>query len=527
MQRLIGSVLFVIFAALAFRLRVRDMDFAIEADFWSAIISSWTAYFRTFDPATLLPPTAQPYLDGINLPNALGAAAVRLAADQFPALRAYLPTEDAFNIAGVTAINILAYAMACMVFYAAVLRITRSVVIAVVAALAMFFSPQMLAINLIRVDYLMILPVMVMFYCSVRIAEGEAGLPTAVLLGVASAFAVTMKINGVFFLSLPVLAAAAQLIDTRRMQATLRVGAIAFAAFAACYAALMARYWYFLSLSGTVDLYRQMIDGVAQWSWALGSAGLYFNIERMHEHGEAFVVLYLACIVIVMIYARRDPVALFLSSTAILWSIAAAFTLKHERGGYHLVPIFLTCIAYVAGRTLAARPLLRYAGLALIGAPAAVSLVHGVAFYNKRVTEAVTESSAFQIVKRAPRAWIAAHVPRGQTVCVPLHSSWALPINDLGLKLIYGPLDLPYLDAARMAAFAPPALDALPSQCPLMVLEDFHINFFNAMFRRASPDMAQRWMAFYQALAERWPPRVFHSAVPSGGVTRVEIYDLR
>src|SRR3954467_13204909 len=114
MRRLLEVVLFVVFAVLAFRLRVRDMDFAQEPDFWSAIISSWNAYFRTLDPKTLLPPTVQPYLDGINLPNAVGSAAVRRAAELFPGLQSYLSTDDAFNIAGVTAVNILAYAAACM-----------------------------------------------------------------------------------------------------------------------------------------------------------------------------------------------------------------------------------------------------------------------------------------------------------------------------------------------------------------------------------------------------------------------------
>ena len=522
-------MLFVLFVALAYRLRVRDMDFVQEADFWSGLISSWVAFLGSMDVARLPPPAYQPYLDGIYLPYALGSAAVRGAAALFPSISVILPIEDSFNIAGATAVNILAYVAACTVFYAAIWRITRNQIIAVLAALAMFFSPQMIAINLIRVDFLIILPIMLMFYCSVLISQDDADVKTAVILGVASAFAATMKINGLFFLTLPMTAAASSVIATRRLRPIARVAAIAAIVFALGYAVLMARYWYFLSLDGTIDRYRGVIASFAKWSTSplMSSAwSTYYNLELVVGYGTAFIVLYLACGAVVALYAvvRRDPVALFLFATLALWSLAGSLTLKYTRGGYHLIPVFLACIAYVAGAALQSRRWIVSAG---IGAIMLVALVRSVAFYEGRVREIAAESPAFQIVKREPREWIAAHVRPGETVCIPLSAHWALPINDLGLNLIFGPFDMPYLEAAKMATFAPPDPDALPSQCPLIVLEDFHVNLFNAIFKRVSPDMASRWTTFYKTLSDRWPPRIYESKVAAGGVTRVEIYDLR
>jgi len=473
----------------------------------------------------------QPYLDGIFLPYALGSAFWRGAVGVVPGLYAALPSEDSFNIAGAMLANGVAFALACVVFYATILRMTRSVVIAAITAIALFLTPQMIAINLLRVDYLIILPVTAILYCSMRIAQNDANDGTAVLLGIVAALAATMKINGLFFLTLPIFAAGATLVTQRPIWALLRVVLIAMAAFVGGYTLLMFRYWLFLSPIGLIELYRRIMTDVSQWgslepsSWTI----LYYNFDLVLPAGWLFIALYLSCGVIVGIYTtRRNPIATFLFVTLVLWSFGTNMTLKYPRGGYHLVPIFLACIAFVAAQAWNWRVWLRIPALTVIAIVMASTISRSFALYEQRVGAMLDEQDAIKLVKRAPREWLAAHTHNSERICVDKHSEWAIPpMTGLKVTLTYGPFTFPYLDQNAMAQFEPPSLEQTAAQCDLIVLENFHHEFYLERIRRTNVENFRRWSEFYGRIIERWPPRVYESPTPANGIVRVMIYDLR
>jgi hypothetical protein len=72
-----------------------------------------------------------------------------------------------------------------------------------------------------------------------------------------------------------------------------------------------------------------------------------------------------------------------------------------------------------------------------------------------------------------------------------------------------------------------PDINTMPQQCPVIVFSDFHQDFYDAAIERASPARFAQWKTLYAQIKERYPPIVFTADKPVGGVSRIEIYDLR
>jgi hypothetical protein len=62
--RIVGAALFILFLALIWLLRERDLEFIFEPDFWPEMIEAWRRFFATADPSILPTPVPHPYLDG-------------------------------------------------------------------------------------------------------------------------------------------------------------------------------------------------------------------------------------------------------------------------------------------------------------------------------------------------------------------------------------------------------------------------------------------------------------------------------
>jgi hypothetical protein len=109
------------------------------------------------------------------------------------------------------------------------------------------------------------------------------------------------------------------------------------------------------------------------------------------------------------------------------------------------------------------------------------------------------------------------------------HSDWAsVPTGGLGLKVSYGPLNVPYKNRKAMAQYPVPSLPKLAAACNIVILDDFHIRFYGVIFDKMGlHDRWMEWKDLFKEMAQVRPPMVFASKYPLHGVSRIEVYDLR
>jgi hypothetical protein len=528
--RLTGGVLFFAFFILAFRLRQRDLEFMIDPDFNWQLVEAWRSFLVTLDPGRLPVPYPHVYLDGQFIVYALADVGLRQLAGLAPSLRVHFPNDLSYALGAALLTNILAYAGACTIFFAATYRLIGRVWLAVPLAVGLFLAPQMLDINIGRVDFLITLPLMIVFYCSCLLALGKEKRRHALALGAALAFIATIKINGIFIGVFPAFAAMTIFRVDRNAIARLAVFiTVSLAAFVIVYILLMGRYIYYLSLPEIIHHYRASAALLVAWTPVLIGPAFYYTLDLMLEAGWPFVSLYLICALITIFIAlwRRRPAFIFLSICFIGLSIAGVFTPKYPRGGYHLLPVSFAMIALAVDALVAwpGRRHLKFAVAMAGGAAFAATLVISFAEYQVVVAQRKSEPIYLQLLKRAPRDWLQAHVATGTTVCIQTDSGWTLPPLD-GFKVVNGPLALPYLDSAALARAMPPDLGSLAKQCPLVVTSDFHRTAYRGFMVGASQETADKWDSFFRSLNDRYPPVIFSSPVATYNKS-VFVNDLR
>jgi hypothetical protein len=76
-SKCVAFLLFLLFFALAFRLRQRDLEFLIEPDFNWQLIEAWKDYLSTLNPNRLPLPYTDGYLDGQFILYAIADATIR------------------------------------------------------------------------------------------------------------------------------------------------------------------------------------------------------------------------------------------------------------------------------------------------------------------------------------------------------------------------------------------------------------------------------------------------------------------
>ena len=127
----------------------------------------------------------------------------------------------------------------------------------------------------------------------------------------------------------------------------MRMLTVAVIVFAVCYSALMFRYFYHMKIGELIDLYPEGAELFFSWQtlmpWLPWS---YYNYELVLGHGIEYIALYGASAAALLWFAvvRRNSEALFVVSALIFFSVYSAMTLKYQRGGYHLLPLFFAAI---------------------------------------------------------------------------------------------------------------------------------------------------------------------------------------
>jgi hypothetical protein len=539
LTKTVGASLFCIFFALALRLRQRDLEFLIQPDFNWYLVESWRSFLSTLDPSRLPPPYPYVYLDGQFIVYAIADATLREIVSKVGFLRPIFVNDISFALGAALVTNIIAYAAACVTFFAACYQLTGRLIIAIIAAGCFFLTPEMLAIDIGRADFLNVLPLMGVFYCSCMLALGREREVHAVILGIALAFLATIKINGPFFGVFPALAAVATFKPRRIVLIRLTwFIALSMLSFAFMLVVLMWRYLYFLSLTGLVENYISSIGLQAQWSWLLTNSPFYYNIEVLQGSGWPFIGLYVcsfAWVLRVAIY-RTEPAAIFLSLCLIVLSLTGMLAPKYPRGGYHMLPVFFSLIAFAVTEFIEFQNrFARFGAVSIAALGFVATLIASIASYQMVIADRIEERIEVQDLKRTPRNWLRAHVPADTTICVEVDSTWSLPPLD-DFKVVYGPLDLPYLDRNALAHFEPPSIVGLKHVCPVIVTSGFHRALFNMELGQIAPATQAKWQSFFKELDDRYPTKVFSTPEPIDvgrqdespvPIKRVYINDLR
>lgn len=513
--QIIGGLLFVAFLALAFQLRQRDIEFLVEPDFAWQTIEMWRNFFSTLDPAILPKPRPYVYLDGQFIAYGLTDAVLRWIVDKLVLLRPTFPNDTSYALGAALLTNIVAYATASTIVFFSIFRLTRNLAIAAVTALGFFLAPQMIEINIARVDFLNTLPISVIFYCSCVLAISQERKRHAVALGAAMAFAASLKINGLFFGVIPACAALAAF-KTRKFGHLALFVVISLATFSLVYFSLMGRFIYYLTPGEIIQHYLDTMELVRPWGALMVQSPLYYNIGLMMNHGVAFIILYLFCAVATIVIAirRGSGASIFLSLCFVVLCAGGMASIKYSHAGYHLLPVFFSITAFAASEILRS-PWNRLSKISIVAIGAAVfatGLIKTVVIYSAVVAQRRVEVIALQALKREPRVWLVSHFPPGTRICVQTDSTWSLPELD-GFVPIDGPLALPYLDPKALSHAAPPNLDEARRYCRLVVTSDYHRTRLGDLLRRASPENAAKWSRFFDTLSEKFPPVVFSSPV--------------
>ena len=500
--------------------------FEADADPTIKHVMAFRQYFAGFD-FSVLPSLANypPYYDGqfiiytafsylVQALRSVGLAGVALS------------TEQSLVIFSVRYCNAILHCLAAVPLLFAVRRITGSNLLSLGAGLLMLLSPQVLDIDLIRVDHVVFAALSLLLYLSLRIVSTPAPSAMVTWAALVAGFLVTTKLSCAAFLIFPGLSVGWLLWQRRLSVKALWLPAVVF-----CATALLLSFRYLAhgpgeAISSAVAKLRHLDE----WKDIMAlTPRFYYNWDLFLPDGRIFIYGCLGSVAANAILAiRAKAVDRFLVLAYLLaFSAAGGVAFKYTRGGYHLVPLYLLSLFMLFGSVrMAVRSDIRWfvtlALLALLCFPIRAEVLHYQQL--KSVLNQRTEST--QLIRIQPREWLVAHAKPGARIATPIHSDWANPpIYDLGFDFQPPAFQFPYLDRNKSTAFLPPDFKALEAQCDFVLLNNFHKQvYLDTMAGFGLTETAAKWTAFLQQLGEHYPVVSFHSETPNYGISRIEIY---
>lgn len=362
----------------------------------------------------LPPPPPNVYFEGHSLIYALALRVFGVFAG---------PARD-FDAAAAVTINVVnaaAHVLATVVFFATVRRLAPRTAIAFALTAMFAIAPQIVDIDLVRIDRFMLLPLAIILHESIRIARGEPG--RGVALGAALAVIAATKISGAAFALFPITAAAIALVNARRdavqRRRLIRAAVTAFAVGASLFAVLMIRF--VLHAGGFVAGLKAGYAMQMLWTAIFAvTPRFYYNVDLFLGYGALFLVIAAAALTVVAYDAllRRDPVSLWLVITLVIFSAAGVAAFKYSRGGYHLAPLYLYAMAIavrvIADQLPARRFAVQWIATAILLIPTAIA---AQAFaQSAHIAEERPQSIAQ--TRFAARDWITARFPLGARICM-------------------------------------------------------------------------------------------------------------
>ena len=422
-----------------------------------------------------VPIVQPPYFDGQYWIYAVGYLVAK-AAMAFGLLdEARFPSSQSLAVFAVRYVNLLAQVGSVALAFLTTAKLGRSTLLALLLSLVFVFDPQLLGIDLLRIDRVILFLFMLVFAFSLEVSRGRQQPLLDVALGVSAAALVMTKITAVVFLVVPAFAYWHQRIALKapsRHVSTFLVSLVVASALIAIRYLIYG--WHDPGLLAR-NLFGKLAE-VASWGAVMSREPyLYYNWDVFLPLGGTFFAIFLLALAACVwgLVRRKDADAgLVLLPLAVL-SLLGIPAFKHSRAGYILMPLYLYVIAYgvwVLRDELTrlfpqGRKGLWIVGI-IIGAVLLFPLHHAWNAYQEARLEASGRAESIKLTRIAPREWFMKNVPAKTRVAIFINSEWAdPPIFDLGYDFSPDTVEVPVPRRRKNGAFLAPRPRYTPANC--------------------------------------------------------------
>jgi hypothetical protein len=416
-------------------------------------------------------------------------------------------------------------------------RLSRSLIVSALAALAFVSCRQIYLPDLARIDHLIFAVLILAIYCSIAILQDGLSRWAAIVVGCTTGAFLSCKANGSYVVAFPALAV---LLRSPPLREYPRFAITAATACGATLALLMFRY--ILHASEILQTVKQKLWAQIEWAEMVGKgATFYYNFDIFSSNGASYMfpsdlppnfewipwlwvvagIMIVLCLPFLTIVTQRRE-ALYFPILLALFSLIGLFAYKYPRGGYHLVPIYILgsvhCVAVARDNGRQGLTVAATGALSVIALVSTADFVRELRLTDERI--ASLRTSRFEA-----RDWLATHICPGARLCTWRGGAWGNPpLEGLSFRIVPSALDIPYTHKDELSRYDPPSLDVLKQQCDLVILNDFIKYFIVTKLRNTGFEtLAVRWSTFFTDLTRKNVPLFFGGTLPIYGSKQIEI----
>lgn len=471
------------------------------------------------------------YFDAYDVLLTVLTAATDLIGRVAPQVRQALPTIEVQTNFWARWMSLGFHAVGMAFLWLALMRVYARPFVALGLTMIVALSPTIISMDLGRNDWGVLGSLSAVLYFCTCCAQGDLRKGVLIGLGVAAALLVTMKLNGPAFGVFVVFALIAIMVYYGADWG--RTG-IVLATFVMCVALLSIRLLYY-SADVVPNVMAQFND-LRQWATAYPKPTLfYYSWDVLQDHGAVYrrLIWVSVSVVAIALTVRPSLTGLFVFGSFcffVAWSVVVDY--GFDRGGYHLLPLFVMMIALAFAQ---GERLLRMATdrrrlvWAASGAGIAVLLAEPLLVvgrsYSLQAAEMFGRPTAVHVTRTLPAQWMASTFPKGTRIAT-IHTTdvaWIPPIHDLGFEFVDSLLTAP----SELLNREPPAVSELRSVADVVIVSD-HQEVWTLwnLERIGEHDRAARWRQWFEALRRSVPSVVFSSESPGYYYRTLEVFTL-
>jgi hypothetical protein len=395
-------------------------------------------------------------------------------------------------------------ALACAFLFHFVLKVTKSIVPAMLFPLVFICSYQTItAFNLIRSDAFITSCLLILLCFSLSFALGHLNKHSYLVAGIFSALLVCAKVTGLQFLLIPLLAFFIQ-----RKNAVFRNEMYKYA-LVLCIGTLLLQFRYIIYPGHVLSNAPAILTQMREWSALMSKTPLfYYNID-IYQSEPFFLALTLLGVVINIFGIRKNKLYLILLASFFFFSLLGLAAPKLPRWGYHifLLALFLLITAhlYIAEKVRLTRWRRLYS-LGVLLLAAGLLFDGGKNFLTTKRDLANRYNNELR-VQIAAASWLRNNIPAKEKICILTASNWQMPPGDF--NYVNEGFFIEYTNPDAVANYRLPDVSGLPASCPMFILGNAHLDLFGAMVTSHNPHLD--WYGYFAMLEKRFPPVVFES----------------
>lgn len=448
-----------------------------------------------------------------------------------PQVREALPTLETQANFWVRWMSLGFHAVGMSFLWLTLMRVYARPLVALGLTMLVALSPTVLAMDLGRNDWGVLGSLCAVLYFCTCCAQGDLRRRVLIGLGVSAALLVTMKLNGPAFGVFVAFALVA--IVVHRGADAGRI-ALVVAAFVLCAAVLSIRQLYYSA--DVVGSVIAQLNELQAWSTGYPKPTLfYYSWDILAEHGRVYRRLIWAAVPVVAIAVAVRPslTGLLVSGSFglfLAWSLVVDY--GFDRGGYHLLPLFVLIIALAFAygehlvRVATGRPrLVRTVTGVVVAMLLAEPLLVVGRRYAAQSLAVFSRPAAVHITRTLPAEWMAITFPRGSRVAT-IHTTdvaWIPPVHDLGFTFVDTLLTPP----SELLNREPPPMTDLRSSADILLISDYQETWTTWNLERIGErDRANRWRQWFETLRRSVPSVTFSSESPGYYYRTLEVFAL-